>query len=74
MSDWECPFCGSDKLKIKKASGDVVKKNRFVWGEDMYEPVTDFCCRKQAKNAAYLKSRYDPTISNIPELDDIAKL
>ena len=74
MSDWKCPFCGSDKLMIKKASGDMVRKKKVVWGEDLYEAATDFCCRKQAKNNAYIKAKFDSTLSDVPDLDDIAKL
>ena len=74
MSDWKCPFCGSDKLKIKKASGDMVRKKKVVWGEDLYEPETDFCCRKQAHNQKFINARYDKTLSDVPDLDDVAKL
>jgi len=72
--DWKCVFCGSDKIKVNKASGDMVRKKKIVWGEDMYEIATDFCCRKQAANDAHRKARYDPRLSDVPDLDDIAKL
>lgn len=52
----------------------MVRKKKVVWGEDLYEPETDFCCRKQAHNQKFINARYDKTLSNVPDLDDVSKL
>lgn len=63
MSDWKCPFCGSDKLRIETPYLKPVT----------HEPITTFCCRSQAKNNQYIKNRYDPRDSNRPDADDVSR-
>jgi hypothetical protein len=58
----KCPFCGSEKLKIKTPYLD-----KFG------EPIFTFCCNSQKRNDVYVKthtSRYD---GSKPSLEDVIK-
>lgn len=71
MSDWECPFCHSKEIKVirKSSTGQpYVELGRS--GE--YEPIYDFCCLSQKRNADYVQTHYTP--GEEPHVDEIAKL
>lgn len=66
MSDFKCPFCGSDKLKIETPFVEMKG-----WKE--YENKTTYCCGAQAKNQKYIRDRYDQTRTDNPQSDDVSK-
>lgn len=66
MSDFHCPFCGSDKLKIETPFVEMTS-----WKE--YANKTTYCCATQAKNQKYIKDRYDKTREGNPSTEDVSK-
>lgn len=59
----KCPFCGSSKLKLDTPYIDRVTR----------KPVQTFCCKAQATNATYINKRFDPSRSDAPKPEDVAK-
>lgn len=71
MTDWKCPFCGSSEIKVMRKSSTgqpYVELGRS--GE--YEPIYDFCCLSQKRNAEYTQAHYKP--GEEPSPDEISKL
>lgn len=69
--DKKCQFCGENILQEQPY---MVKKKRPVWGEEMFETKKDFCCTAQKRNQEFHKNRYDPTLGNVPDIEDVGKL
>ena len=71
MSDFKCPFCGSDKLKLETP----YVKTTYVWGangkEEKTEAETRFCCQAQAQNHEFVKKNFDP--DHQPTQEEVAK-
>ena len=64
MSDFKCPFCGSQKLKIETPYIKPVT----------HERETTYCCRKQAKNQEFVEKRYHPIYGIKPSVESISTL
>ena len=60
MSDFKCPFCGSDKLKIE--TGYLTK-----FGDKEFT----YCCPAQATNHKYINKSF--TQDSRPDPEDITK-
>jgi len=73
VSDFKCPFCGSDKLYVEQG-GNMVKKKNPVWGEDLYEVEKRLCCKFQARNKAHIDAKYSKTLGRTPTLEEVWKL
>lgn len=69
MSEFKCPFCGSNELKIKRITqfGPEVKFSAET-GKD--EVVSDFCCEAQRRNHKNALS-YDQ--DSRPDVEEIGK-
>jgi len=65
MSDFECPFCHSTKLRIPRKTQFGPEVELKENGE--YGPVEDFCCGAQKKNHQYIKKNYHPDDAPNPE-------
>lgn len=64
MSEWKCPFCGSDKLRLETPYIEL--------GEDgQNHPVMTYCCMAQKHNARYVKKNYGP--DEAPDMEDVSK-
>ena len=64
MSDFKCPFCGSDKLRYEAPYVELNKQGEYV-------PKTTFCCKQQATNQKFIDRRFKE--EDKPELDEVSK-
>ncbi len=69
MSDFKCPFCGSDKLRNARTTQFGPETELKENGQ--YGPVEDFCCAAQKKNAVYINKNYHP--DDAPNPEDVSK-
>ena len=71
MSDWTCPFCGSTEIKVMRKSPTGEPYVEFGRSGE-YEPIYDFCCLSQKRNADYATAHYQP--GEEPHPDEISRL
>jgi len=64
MTDFRCPFCGSDKMWIETPYIDRITG----------KPKKTMCCGKQKTNYDFTLKRYSPLRGDVPSIDKIAKI
>lgn len=66
MSDWKCPFCGSDKLKFPSPYVELNSQGEYV-------PKMEFCCKSQKQNQNFINKRFKegdkPDLEKVGEWD-----
>lgn len=67
MSEFRCPFCGSEE-QYKKTPYMKPAKGKLGYEQDK-QP----CCRSQAANLKYVKNRFDPLQDSKPKLEEVSK-